>query len=61
MSSVDDNFRDNQYYALLKDMYHAQHVAGKTVYLSYCACKECTHSWRGDCMKSKCSCCTSSA
>lgn len=53
-----DNFRDQQYYAMLKEMYHAQHTQGKSTYVSYCSCKECRHSWRGDCMKAKCACCT---
>lgn len=54
-----DNFRDVQYYSMLKDMYKVQHVAAKSTYVSYCTCKECTHSWRGDCMKDQCKCCTS--
>lgn len=53
-----ENFRDVQYYAMLKDMYHAQHVVAKSAYGSYCACKECRHSWRGECMKERCACCT---
>ncbi|MDE1819895.1 MAG: hypothetical protein KGJ23_04715 [Euryarchaeota archaeon] len=54
-----DNFRDVQYYAMLKDMYKAQHAASKSAYVSYCSCKQCNHSWRGDCMKERCACCTS--
>ncbi len=53
-----DNFRDVQYYAMLKEMYHAQHVAAKSSYVSYCSCREYNHSWRGDCMRAHCTCCT---
>lgn len=53
-----DNFRDVQYYAILKELSHVQHVSAKSAYVSYCACKECSHAWRGECMDAKCSCCT---
>lgn len=54
-----ENFRDIQYYQMLREMYHRQHKASATVYASYCTCKECTHTFRGDCMKESCACCTS--
>lgn len=53
-----DNFRDSQYYAMLKEMYGAVHVVSKTAHHANCACKECTHAWRGECMAAKCGCCT---
>jgi hypothetical protein len=56
-----DNFREVQYYAMLKEIYGSTHVAAKTVYQTNCNCKDCNHSWRGECMKAKCTCCTTPA
>ncbi len=56
-----ENFRDLQYYQLLKEMYGRQHKASATAYASYCSCKECAHTFRGDCLKDRCECCTSQA
>jgi hypothetical protein len=56
-----DNFREVQYYAMLKERYGATHVVAKTVYQTNCNCKDCSHTWRGECMKAKCSCCTTPA
>jgi hypothetical protein len=55
----EDNFRETQYYAMLKERLGAQHVVAKTGYHSNCVCRECAHSWRGECMIAKCGCCTS--
>ena len=57
-SDSPDNFRDVQYYAMLKEMYHVQHVGAKSTHISYCACSACSHAWRGECMRDKCTCCT---
>ena len=59
MPGTDANFRDLQYYALLEERLRTQHATSKTAYGTYCSCTECTHSWRGECMESKCACCTS--
>lgn len=53
-----DNFRDSQYYSMMKEMYKMAHVAAKTNHYANCACKDCAHTWRGECMAAKCLCCT---
>ncbi len=55
----EDNFRETQYYSMLKERLGSQHLAAKTGNHANCACKDCTHAWRGDCMRAKCACCTS--
>jgi hypothetical protein len=55
----EDNFRETQYYAMLKEHFGTQHVVAKTGYHANCICRECTHSWRGECMRAHCACCTS--
>ena len=56
-----EDFREVQYYAMMKDYFGSMHVVAKTAYGTNCVCKECNHAWRGECMQAKCACCTSAA
>ena len=58
MMGEEENFRETQYYTMLKESLKAVHVTSKTAYHSNCTCTECQHTWRGECMKEKCGCCT---